>query len=138
MTVGYIFIMLWLHIGLTSFYPAALSLQSFRFAGSSLVNSFFSGASPPLPRPLKTKKTPLRRFFCFYGRDDWIRTSDPLHPMQMRYQTALHPDNKKVYKAFREEMQVLFFKNEKQIFYKLWKCKKSRNADATRGKIKKS
>jgi len=35
-------------------------------------------------------------------------------------------------------MQVLFFKNEKQIFYKLWKCKKSRNADATRGKIKKS
>jgi len=35
-------------------------------------------------------------------------------------------------------MQVLFFKNEKQIFYKLWKCKKSRNADANRDTIKKS
>ena len=86
----------------------------------------------------KNKKNAVKAIFCFYGRDDWIRTSDPLHPMQMRYQTALHPDNKKVYKAFREEMQVLFFKNEKQIFYKLWKCKKSRNADANRGKIKKA
>jgi len=35
-------------------------------------------------------------------------------------------------------MQVLFFKNEKQIFYKLWKSKKSRNADANRDTIKKS
>ena len=26
-----------------------------------------------------------------YGRGDWIRTSDPLHPMQVRYQTALLP-----------------------------------------------
>ena len=26
------------------------------------------------------------------GRGDWIRTSDPLHPMQVRYQAALHPD----------------------------------------------
>ena len=26
------------------------------------------------------------------GRGDWTRTSDPLHPMQVRYQTALHPD----------------------------------------------
>ncbi len=26
------------------------------------------------------------------GRDDWIRTSDPLLPKQMRYQTALRPD----------------------------------------------
>ena len=28
-------------------------------------------------------------FFC---RDDWIRTSDPLHPMQVRYRAALHPE----------------------------------------------
>ena len=27
-----------------------------------------------------------------YGRDDWIRTSDPLTPSQVRYQTAPHPD----------------------------------------------
>ena len=26
------------------------------------------------------------------GRDDWIRTSDPLTPSQVRYQTAPHPD----------------------------------------------
>ena len=27
------------------------------------------------------------------GRDDWIRTSDPLTPSQVRYQAALHPEN---------------------------------------------
>ena len=26
------------------------------------------------------------------GRDDWIRTSGPLNPIQVRYQTALRPD----------------------------------------------
>ena len=26
------------------------------------------------------------------GRDDWIRTSDPLTPSQVRYQAALHPE----------------------------------------------
>ena len=26
------------------------------------------------------------------GRDDWIRTSDPLHPMQVHYQAVLRPD----------------------------------------------
>ena len=25
-------------------------------------------------------------------RVDWIRTSDPLHPMQVRYRAALHPE----------------------------------------------
>ncbi len=28
-----------------------------------------------------------------YGRDDWIRTSGPLLPKQVRYQAALHPDH---------------------------------------------
>jgi hypothetical protein len=27
-----------------------------------------------------------------FGRGDWIRTSDHLHPMQVRYQAALRPD----------------------------------------------
>ena len=27
-----------------------------------------------------------------YGRGGGIRTRDPLHPMQVRYQAALHPD----------------------------------------------
>ena len=30
------------------------------------------------------------------GRDDWIRTSDHLHPMQMRYQAALHPEHQSI------------------------------------------
>ena len=72
-----------------------------------------------LQKGIKKADTSQYPFLIFFiGRDDWIRTSDPLHPMQMRYQTALHPDNKTVYKAFRNEMQVLFFKNEKQIFCK--------------------
>ena len=28
----------------------------------------------------------------FIGRGDWIRTSDPLRPRQVRYQAALRPD----------------------------------------------
>jgi hypothetical protein len=29
---------------------------------------------------------------CLLSRDDKIRTCDPLHPMQVRYRAALHPD----------------------------------------------
>ncbi len=29
---------------------------------------------------------------CKFGRDDWIRTSDPLTPSQVRYQAALRPE----------------------------------------------
>jgi hypothetical protein len=29
-----------------------------------------------------------------FGRGEKIRTSDPLHPMQVRYQAALRPDTK--------------------------------------------
>ena len=29
----------------------------------------------------------------FDGRGEKIRTSDPLHPMQVRYQAALRPDS---------------------------------------------
>ncbi len=31
------------------------------------------------------------------GRGEMIRTSDPLHPMQVRYQAALRPDFALVY-----------------------------------------
>ena len=27
-----------------------------------------------------------------YGRNDWTRTSGPMIPNHVRYQTALHPD----------------------------------------------
>ena len=30
--------------------------------------------------------------FAKIGRDDWIRTSDPLTPSQVRYQAAPHPE----------------------------------------------
>ena len=30
--------------------------------------------------------------FFLYGRGGGIRTRDPLHPMQVRYQAALRPD----------------------------------------------
>src|SRR6266850_2860147 len=33
-----------------------------------------------------------RRFHRGIGRGERIRTSDPLHPMQVRYQAALRPD----------------------------------------------
>ena len=49
------------------------------------------------PRPV------YKRLFAYIvtegvrnGRGDWIRTSDPLHPMQVRYQTALHPDGRRI------------------------------------------
>ena len=32
------------------------------------------------------------RFLSKNGRGDWIRTSDPLTPSQVRYQAALHLD----------------------------------------------
>ena len=44
--------------------------------------------------PPKTQEagpeTPSRPPYC--GRGEKIRTSDPLHPMQVRYQAALRPD----------------------------------------------
>jgi hypothetical protein len=41
----------------------------------------------------KRKRAPERNpLVVNYGRDDWIRTSGPLLPKQVRYQAALHPD----------------------------------------------
>ena len=40
--------------------------------------------------------------FCLYrvGRGGGIRTRDPLHPMQVRYQAALRPEQDKVYQFY--------------------------------------
>ena len=45
-------------------------------------------------RVLLTKKgyRPSCIPFVFFGRGEKIRTSDPLHPMQVRYQAALRPE----------------------------------------------
>ena len=50
------------------------------------------------------------RYSRTVGRDDWIRTSDHLHPMQMRYQAALHPVNDDIYKTLLLKMQAFFIK----------------------------
>ena len=40
------------------------------------------------------KKKATAKVAClFVGRGGGIRTRDPLHPMQVRYQAALRPDN---------------------------------------------
>ncbi len=39
----------------------------------------------------ESAKQLIRRSF-FYGRNGGIRTRDPLHPMQVRYQAALHSE----------------------------------------------
>ncbi len=38
------------------------------------------------------KASSFLKALCYFGRDDKIRTCDPLHPMQVRYQAAPHPD----------------------------------------------
>ena len=49
------------------------------------------------PRPakknsLEAKAAKLLILEAINGRDGGIRTRDPLHPMQVRYQAALRPD----------------------------------------------
>ena len=54
-------------------------------------------------RPMKIKKALQMQSFKylilleFFGRGEKIRTSDPLHPMQVRYQAALRPDSRETY-----------------------------------------
>ena len=40
--------------------------------------------------------------YLIVGRDDWIRTSDPLPPRQVRYQAALRPDDPEA-ELYRDE-----------------------------------
>lgn len=43
---------------------------------------------------IRTAKKPLlKAAFGIFGRSERIRTFDPLHPMQVRYQTAPHSDS---------------------------------------------
>ena len=43
--------------------------------------------------PAKNSKAPdCSEALILLGRDGEIRTHDPLHPMQVRYRAALHPD----------------------------------------------
>ena len=42
----------------------------------------------------KKRGTAVPLFLEFFGRGGGIRTRDPLHPMQVRYQAALRPEQK--------------------------------------------
>lgn len=54
------------------------------------------------------------------GRDGGIRTRDPLHPMQVRYQAALRPERERNYsrKILVLHLQRHFFHEIGIIFYR--------------------
>ena len=56
------------------------------------------------------------------GRDGGIRTRDPLHPMQVRYQAALRPEDRKyiraVKKILREPLKILVVNVDRMDFRK--------------------
>ena len=55
----------------------------------------FPKGRPEFPngrREFPKDRVATARKYLNYGRGERIRTSDPLHPMQVRYQAALRPD----------------------------------------------
>ena len=47
--------------------------------------------------PAKNSKAPdCSEALILLGRDGEIRTHDPLHPMQVRYRAALHPEKQRI------------------------------------------
>ena len=49
----------------------------------------------------KDAQTLAMKFFEV-NRDDWIRTSDPFVPNEVRYQAALHPEAKNVILSYHD------------------------------------
>ncbi len=98
--------------------------------------SSFSDITPllfSLAGPNKQKKRGKMKIFPPFisvGRDDWIRTSDHLHPMQMRYQAALHPVFTLTIILFPFRVQVVadhFPCLDKLVFHKLISPSGNRN-----------
>ena len=56
------------------------------------------------------------------GRGDWIRTSDPLRPRQVRYQAALRPDNTIIAEPFAEPVFAVWSPPLPLITVFLQKC----------------
>ena len=55
----------------------------------------------------KKRDVNSRLFFLeFRGRGGGIRTRDPLHPMQVRYQAALRPERVPHYAVSKKKFQV--------------------------------
>ena len=59
---------------------------------SMRLNGLFSAGSLKLRFDSLHKKARRYALGFLFGRDGEIRTHDPLHPMQVRYRAALHPD----------------------------------------------
>lgn len=55
-------------------------------------------------------------FLEFRGRGGGIRTRDPLHPMQVRYQAALRPERVAHYATFEKKFQVIHRISRKFFF----------------------
>ena len=66
----------------------------------------------------KRRRTELAHllFLEFRGRGGGIRTRDPLHPMQVRYQAALRPERVAHYAAFEKNFQVIHRISRKFFF----------------------
>ena len=59
----------------------------------------------------KHKKPSNLMAFCYFcGRDDWIRTSDFLHPMQALYQAELRPEFRYNNQSKKSQLLVLLHK----------------------------
>jgi hypothetical protein len=48
---------------------------------------------PRKDKRLEAEAANLLNLLPIYGRDGVIRTLDPMHPMHVRYQAALRPEN---------------------------------------------
>src|SRR4051812_27623149 len=73
--------------------------------------------------------TPVLPLNSKSGRGDWIRTSDPLLPKQMRYQAALRPDSQDA-RSYRKLGAGIGFACEASMVNcsRNWKSPKSRDA----------
>jgi hypothetical protein len=60
---------------------------------------------------LKSKTSAFAEALYSFGRDDKIRTCDPLHPMQVRYRAALRPENPHFQGCEGKEKPFTPFKN---------------------------
>ena len=65
-----------------------------RSAGYGLVLGLDPGenSAPELKKDLEAEASKSLIYLLIFGRGGGIRTRDPLHPMQVRYQAALRPD----------------------------------------------
>jgi hypothetical protein len=61
------------------------------FGAANIRKPKFSAKASQYPKP-KPGTVYLTQVFVRIGRGDKIRTCDPLHPMQVRYQAAPRPD----------------------------------------------